>query len=994
MPSWDDFLHWAGRVAGSTDLTADEREYKVAMAARIRDACELSLRSETEWQELLGRALSSENLLSWRFVAAVKETVQDRPEQAREAIRALWQAEDPAAEIDQFAHAMESAGVTGQPGGLVSLASVLLMGRDPAQFPPYRTEFVRTWATSVGVHGLGDAPSQRYGLLLELCDDLLRRAPEEGLDVPDRLDAQGLAWATMQYEPPVRWSPLDQAKLTALRAGEDPGGAVVERGAGNAPDVEAAVWLLLEPGLRGQASPFDPTLTTWRAEVAADLLERLMADPLGGGTFWERFEAQLADADDATVVLAAELMCLRLLPLSSVTSDTKVTQVRTILSWAEQSRPLPSSMEAGLRAQGAFGGGMGYNQRAAKHLQWMCRFIQYWSNTSGADRSQALRDPFALMTITAAVSDDVPTMRYTLEYLIWPGIFPPVASVSHRKGIHQHLMSDLGDPSGSDDASRTKDLVALWAFHECADPSKPDWYEEPFVSRWLPGAVAAPRAWLVRAGEGGSPLVQQWVDVGFVSLKAHMLGELPAGTPEKGVATAVKTGYMHLDATQREATTRAYHWFLSVMKPDDLVATLDQGMLRIGMVTGEPEYVDSKTSKLRREVAWNARSVSSSDIPVQIASRLEQQGTVVDLTSAYDELAAMVDVATGEEPDVATLVTAQSEVRSDDPRRDEAPSLPAVSEGLAEKLYMPRASLQEMVDLLQARQQMVFYGPPGTGKTYVAKTLAHHLVGDPSHYRLVQFHPSYSYEDFFEGYRPTLTEAGQPTFVLRPGPLKQMVSECQAAENRGEPFILIVDEMNRANLAKVFGELYFLLEYRDETVQLQYQEPGSEPFFLPRNLFIVGTMNTTDRSIALVDAAIRRRFPFYELHPGEEPVSGVLGQYLVEKGLPDTRSRLLNALNETMGESGRDLHIGPSYFMRSSAEDEVGLERIWRYDILPLLEEHFYGQMDRDVLHERFGLSAIRRRAEAGPKGGTSDALLTSADEPVSDVGGGEGTLE
>lgn len=988
MPRWDDFLYWAGRMAEATDLTSEEREYKIAMAAQVRDACELSLRNGPEWQESFGRALSAENLLSWRFVATVKDVIEDHPEQVRDAVGVLWQVEEPVGGIDLFAQAMESAGVTGQPGGLVSLASVVLMGRDPQQFPPYRTEFVRTWARSVSIEDLGDTPAGRYQLLLHLCDGLLQRAPAAGLELIDRLDAQGLAWATMQYEPPVRWSPLDQAKLTAVRAGEDPDLAVVDRGVGPAPESEAAGWVILAPGLHGRGSPFDSDVTTWTPDIAADLAERIAADPLDGGTFWERFEAQLADARDETVLLAAELMCLRLLPLTTVTADTKVTQVRRVLSWAQQPRDLPQSVESGLRANGTFGGGMGYNQQAAKHLTWMCRFIQYWCTTSDGDRSQALRDPFAFMAMTAAVPDDMPTMRYTLEYLAWPAIVPPVVSAGHRQRIHQHLMVDLGEPSGTDDASRTRDLVSLWAHHGCVDPSRPDWYDEPYLSRWREGVAAAPRAWLVRAGEGGSALVEQWIAEGFVSLKAHMLGELPAGTSEKGVAAAVKTGYMHLDATQREATARAYHWFLTVMKPDDLVATLDQGTLRIATVTGDPEYVDSKTSRLRREVAWNARSVRSRDIPVQIASRLEQQGSVVDLTSGYDELAALVDGATV--PDTAPDVP-EIQPRHES-HRDGPPSLPAATEDLADSLHMPVANLQEMVDLLQTRQQMVFYGPPGTGKTYIAKTLAHHLVSDPSHYRLVQFHPSYSYEDFFEGYRPTLTESGQPTFELRPGPLKQMVSDCQAAENRGEPFILIVDEMNRANLAKVFGELYFLLEYRDETVQLQYQEPGSEPFFLPRNLFIIGTMNTTDRSIALMDAAIRRRFPFYELHPGEEPVRGVLGRYLAGKGLPDTRSRLLAALNDSMGESGRDLHIGPSYFMRPSADDDAGMERIWRYDILPLLEEHFYGQMDRDVIHERFGLSAIRRQASAESVDALANGPLAPEGEPVSDPTDGEGT--
>ena len=129
-----------------------------------------------------------------------------------------------------------------------------------------------------------------------------------------------------------------------------------------------------------------------------------------------------------------------------------------------------------------------------------------------------------------------------------------------------------------------------------------------------------------------------------------------------------------------------------------------------------------------------------------------------------------------------------------------------------------------MVDLLNRRRQLVVYGPPGTGKTYVAKKLAERLAGsqDPSRVRLVQFHPSYAYEDFFEGFRPVEND-GDAHFALQDGPLKLMAAEAAKAENQDKPYVLIIDELNRANLAKVFGELYFLLEYREETVRLQYR---------------------------------------------------------------------------------------------------------------------------------------------------------------------------
>lgn len=132
----------------------------------------------------------------------------------------------------------------------------------------------------------------------------------------------------------------------------------------------------------------------------------------------------------------------------------------------------------------------------------------------------------------------------------------------------------------------------------------------------------------------------------------------------------------------------------------------------------------------------------------------------------------------------------------------------------------------------------------------------------------MQFHPSYSYEDFFEGYRPVPSEDGKVGFELRPGPFRRIVEA--ARQDLSMPHILIIDEINRGNLAKIFGELYFLLEYRDQSIGLLYSAGEEDDFTLPGNVFLIGTMNTADRSIALVDTAMRRRFAFMPLHPAEE----------------------------------------------------------------------------------------------------------------------------
>jgi 5-methylcytosine-specific restriction protein B len=176
--------------------------------------------------------------------------------------------------------------------------------------------------------------------------------------------------------------------------------------------------------------------------------------------------------------------------------------------------------------------------------------------------------------------------------------------------------------------------------------------------------------------------------------------------------------------------------------------------------------------------------------------------------------------------------------------------------------------------------------------------------------------------------------------------------------NRHIPHFLIIDEINRANLAKVFGELYFLLEYRKKSVRLTY---SGEEFALPRNLFVIGTMNTADRSIALVDAAMRRRFAFVELSPRVEPTRRLLWRWLESEEKDTEPADLLDALNARIDDA--DFRIGPSYLMKPGVYREGGLERTWRTKILPLLEEHHYGEgID---IEKRYGLAALRATVAA-----------------------------
>ena len=466
------------------------------------------------------------------------------------------------------------------------------------------------------------------------------------------------------------------------------------------------------------------------------------------------------------------------------------------------------------------------------------------------------------------------------------------------------------------------------------------------------------RAWLVRGSSvRGANIVGAWLAEGFVSLAASQLRQIAPGVTAEELAAVAREDYDHLTHQDLIAKVDEIVAFVTRMSKGDVVITTDDQKVWLGDVTGEWEWHSSeeRRSNLRRAVEWRNidAPVEFADLPAPLPARLTTGATLADLTAQLD----VIDGLTAPEPVV---------------QRHE--HLRPVSAGLAEELFVDHAWLEEVRELLDERRQVVFYGPPGTGKTYIARKLAAELAG-PEQVKLVQFHPAYTYEDFFEGFRPRPGAAdGTIAFELRPGPLRQLVG--RASEHPEQAFVLIIDEINRANLAKVFGELYFLLEYRDQAIDLLYSSESEAGFTLPPNLYIIGTMNTADRSIALVDAAMRRRFAFVALDPATEPTKSLLARWSAAHGLTSRAADLLVELNRRLAD--KDFSIGPSYFMTSTAPDafsEARLQRVWRTSVTPLLEEHFYGRWENR--EAQFALSALLRAVE----GGGATSLEAAQDE-------------
>lgn len=250
----------------------------------------------------------------------------------------------------------------------------------------------------------------------------------------------------------------------------------------------------------------------------------------------------------------------------------------------------------------------------------------------------------------------------------------------------------------------------------------------------------------------------------------------------------------------------------------------------------------------------------------------------------------------------------------------------------------------EMVNLLNYKMNLILQGAPGVGKTYTAKRLCWLIMGCKDNNRIlqVQFHSSYTYEDFIKGLKPTETGG----FKMESGPFYDIC--VRASRDRQRPYFIIIDEINRGNISAILGEAFSMIEkgHRDEMITLKYNK---EKFAVPKNLFIIGTMNTADRGLTVLDYALRRRFSFYTVLPAFdcEPFRNKMQQqcnkYLMKV------LKQIRLLNKEISEDellGPGFMIGHSYFMGSNVITNAVLNNIIEYEIIPLLNEYWYDDIE------------------------------------------------
>ena len=299
---------------------------------------------------------------------------------------------------------------------------------------------------------------------------------------------------------------------------------------------------------------------------------------------------------------------------------------------------------------------------------------------------------------------------------------------------------------------------------------------------------------------------------------------------------------------------------------------------------------------------------------------------------------------------LATLYDNEETIMNMNKTQDDSVGDPEADEKMKQLAKSLNWTVQQTSEIVQSlkgsKKQIILGGPPGTGKTHSAEILAEFFVKDSSHVKIVQFHPSYGYEDFMEGLRPVAIQAGGFEFRRVPGVIPTLASLIDGDNDGpgdGETRVLIIDEINRANISRVFGELMYLLEYRNKSIQLMLAD---EEFSLPENLIIIGTMNTADRSTRSLDIAMRRRFSFFELLPDVD----VLKKFYKSGPKNELGDELFtgfeNLNKKLLGDLDKHFTIGHSYFMTDTM-NKARMRNTWSQEIFPLIEEYFFDQEDR-----------------------------------------------